>query len=289
MRCSKAQILLSASIDGETSGQEDLALKRHLAECAACAEFSSEIAGVHQRMALWEDEEPSPWLAQSFSYKLADLRREPSSPAPRRRAGWVWGAASAGLATAVIAFGLIMQSRIVPPTPTIVHVPPTVPMVAAQPVPEPVGKAVPVKPVYAAPMTRVRIAMMPGRTWSHRHYRRPVSFGSSWKRLPSGSYAVASNVTSPPDVPMVSMANGISSRDGEHLKRASLGIEMALARAAGEDPAGRVAQKLADAHLLVNERYERVCGTLQKAADLLASKHRSENKTMTDPVEGSIQ
>ena len=93
MKCKKAKILLSVSMDGELSKREAVALERHLSACEACARDEAQFAEVREVMGLWADEEPSAWLAESFAYKLGDLKREPRRLRPRR---WALGTATAG-------------------------------------------------------------------------------------------------------------------------------------------------------------------------------------------------
>ena len=131
MRCKNARILISASMDGELNQREERRLRMHVRKCAECAREQAEVSNLRDVMAVWTDEEPSAWLAESFAYRLQDeMARKPRRRGRRQRK--VFGTALAGMATALLAFGILLHSQIVPQ----VTVPSKPPAVSRQSGPE---------------------------------------------------------------------------------------------------------------------------------------------------------
>ena len=152
MNCRKAEILISASLDGELTDKELLRLRRHIASCTACAHQQASLPEVVSAMHVWEDAEPSAWLAQSFAYKLREMEGAPQTAKPRR-SWWLLGSAAAGLVTTALAFLVLTYYQPGPsdydisPSPAQHINAPTKPAQSAPAVSEPV---VPAKPETAA-------------------------------------------------------------------------------------------------------------------------------------------
>jgi hypothetical protein len=80
MGCKSYEDALAESFFGEKNAS--VALTKHLAECAACAEEAKGIQATMDLMNAWEAPEPSPY----FDQKMAVLLREEQTKAP---AGWL--------------------------------------------------------------------------------------------------------------------------------------------------------------------------------------------------------
>lgn len=102
MRCSKAKILLSASLDGELVHREQQALEQHLARCSRCADERSVLLSLREKMLLWTDEEPSESLAPMFLARLYELQSEKSVAVGPRRRAWAFVAVTATIAACVV-------------------------------------------------------------------------------------------------------------------------------------------------------------------------------------------
>jgi len=110
MKCSKAQILISAYLDGELSDKERISLDSHLASCPGCAREKIALSASNNALHLWEDAEPSEWLAQSFAFKLQDLQKQPDArPRPFNR---LFRVSAAGLLAVMLAFLFITHEQI---------------------------------------------------------------------------------------------------------------------------------------------------------------------------------
>lgn len=109
MKCGKAKILISAQMDEEISVKDSLALEEHLHSCPECADFKVEMASMSRTLALWADEEPSPYLAQRFAYKLQEMD-EPSAPKRSFVSGWTFRTV-AKIAAVVALVGLFVLSE----------------------------------------------------------------------------------------------------------------------------------------------------------------------------------
>lgn len=300
MRCKNAKILISASMDGELSQREERVLQRHVHRCAECAREQAEVSNLRDVMSAWTDEEPSEWLAESFAYKLND-EMERRTARPARRSRRVFGTALAGFATALLAFGIIMHSQLLPPE-TNLHEKPTVEATqpadpsrspdsdsgatsveTATPDSGPSGGPVAVGPRNAEPMHNRNIVRTPGGTTYVRPRPAPAP--------PSYSPPATSDGPGPPPGRAVTTASdnggsrtrttdlasrGTASRDAE-IRRMVL-RKLALASSAENNTESTVAVQLAKADLTMNESVEEVRGIIRKAADNLA---RPENRVDT--------
>jgi len=261
MRCKKVKILISAALDGELSRSEELALERHLSSCAACASEKAEVASLREKMHIWADEEPSTWLAESFTYKLSDLREH--SEIAARRPGWVYGAAGAGLVAAVLALVFILHGQFRTPTPEkpyrapapiVAHAPkPTVnpqpPLVAENPAPAPTVNA----PKRTHVGSGIRVATASHRVATH-----------------TGPGIAYPSATAAPDTKSVIFTH------------------TAISGSPKGQPTTAVADNLGEAGLAMNATFERMRGTLQKAADLVVSEYPKPAENGANPNGGDL-
>ena len=279
MRCNKAKILISASMDGELSPREERELRRHVRRCAECAGEQAQVANLRDVMTVWSDEEPSEWLAERFAYKLRDeMERKPvrrRSRRPRR----AFGAALAGFATALLAFGIILHSQLLAPEMSVPEKPETgvTRPIAQNPeppattiVPEPNSgrsteqNTVAPRPPAPKPNTVVR---EPQRTPTVRPGPRPTptpAVNTGPRALPRAAVADTGSRTRSADL----ASRGSESRDAE-IKRMIL-RKLAMANSAENNTESTVAAQLAKADLTMNESVEEVRGLLRRAADNLA-------------------
>lgn len=285
MRCNKAKILISASVDGELSPREERDLRRHIRRCAECAGEQAQVSNLRDVMAVWMDEEPSEWLAESFAYKLRDeMERKPvrrRSRRPRR----AFGAALAGFATALLAFGIIMHSQLLAPEMSVPEKPETGVTRPAVQNPEPPASdqgpstaivpepdsgrsteqnTVAPRPPAPKPNTVVR---EPQRTPTVRPGPRPTptpAVNTGPRALPRAAVADTGSRTRSADL----ASRGSESRDAE-IKRMIL-RKLAMANSAENNTESTVAAQLAKADLTMNESVEEVRGLLRRAADNLA-------------------
>lgn len=278
MRCSKARILISASLDGELSAREQAALERHLSSCADCSMTKAGLASVSAAMSEWSDEEPSEWLAESFAYKLGKLTEEKTAVAPRR---WVWGTATAGLATVLVAVMLIVHSRVEPPVP-----------VAESPVQQSVQEPRSMnpdtdgdspRPNATPPVAAARPIQTPSRVRAGDSVQsRPVARQPIVRHAAPRKNVVASAAASRPVVApngrdtMASRSMGVSEAERLIMQK------MALTRTAENGVAVQVEDNLGETGLAVNETIERVRGTLQKAVDLMVVAEMPSNADDND-------
>lgn len=258
MKCNKAKILLSAALDGELSRGEALALERHLAACNACAVEKAEYSALRETMVLWADEEPSAWLAENFAYKLSQLRER--GHAVPRRPRWIFGTAAAGLATAFLAFALLMHSHIQPPIqqriekPTVTHTAPPVEAPVVKPAPTPIPKIVTAK----AP--------------SHTGRAVARAVRPTHKAATPKAYQPVRTNAETPSVPAV-YAGAPTSRNNPKPTQPDLVVTPRITIAAADRGTveSRVSDNFGHAGLAMNETVERVRGNFQKAVDLLVS------------------
>jgi hypothetical protein len=113
MRCKNIRIMISAGFDGELSESERIAVESHVSSCASCAREKARLSAVTSVMRKWEDAEPSPWLAQSFAYRLCEAGNE-SQVVRSKQSAWLIGSAAGGLITAALAFLLMFNSQFTP-------------------------------------------------------------------------------------------------------------------------------------------------------------------------------
>ncbi|MHB1001821.1 MAG: zf-HC2 domain-containing protein [Armatimonadota bacterium] len=272
MKCSKARILLSASIDGELSTKEEQALEEHVSSCAVCADEKASLSGLNIVMSVWEDEEPSEWLAQSFAFRLQELSRE-QKPAPTRRPGWLIGTASAGLVTVLAIAGIVIHSQFTVPD-TDLPVKPAV--VASNNVSKPVTVAVN-PPEVSAPAPVKNTVNKSYATAKSNKYKYNV------RRSKTGRYT--------PRPVMVAYAKldeqgsiDLSSRHAERM----IMQKIALAQAAEGDTTSNVTDHLGEASMAMNETIEKVRGTLRVAADLMSVNQTPLDNTTIEADGGSI-
>lgn len=238
-------------MDGELSERDERILNEHLARCPECASAHASAGKLREVMAAWADDEPSDWLAQSFAYKLQDEMARAVKPA--RRPARLIGTAVAGLATALVAFGIILHSQLVPdqtvapkPQPGIETAAPdgAPPDVAVPPEtarPEPPSITAPPKP--KPPVTAVRTPVRP------KVYQR-------------------ARTASPRPRTAVLASRGADQSDAE-IKRKVMRHIM-LASAAEGDAESAVADRISSAELAMNGSIEELRGVLRKAVDVLA-------------------
>lgn len=237
MRCKKARVLISASLDGELSRSQELALERHLSVCAACAQEKAQFSALRDTMAGWTDEEPSERLAQRFAQKLKELGEGalPARPGYRR---WLFGTATAGLATALLVLGFLLYTQVQPPVP--------VPQDSAEP--PAVTTAEPPGTVQAEPPDVVAGVAPTQRAEDVRRTR----------RYPSRLGRLSSRGAAPTRVQDVESA---------------ILREVAAAKYTEGEAASTVSDGLGEASLTMNGTIEQVRGTLRMAADLVASQY----------------
>ena len=244
MKCKEARILLSAGVDGELTQSEELALEQHVTSCAGCAKDKAEFAGLSGAMPLWADAEPSPWLAEKFAYKLAELREAGTERAPGKRLRWgTLSAATAGVAAAVLVIGLLIHGN-VPPAPMQATI--KSPTKVVQPATQPADNTLvaennPVKPP-AAP------AIEHGGQKTALYYATPVHHPKS---QPPVNVAVLPTPRAP--------------EPAADYNRASAEAVTAAAKS-------MVSENLGEASLAMNDTIERVRGNLQKSVDLMISR-----------------
>lgn len=275
MRCKKARILLSVSLDGELSRGEELALERHLSGCAECAQEQADLAALRSTMPLWADEEPSEWLAQNFAHKLGQLQEESTArPSGRRRLQWsVLGPTAAGLAAALLVIGLLVRSQIQAPGPQRAPAPPTI-AESQEPkttVPQPAGEAAErsaglarTEPKSAAPLERQPtpsptaarpVKPLEEKELQGRPGRSPVASPDWHAARPSEPvYDREDSAPPAPEAERVIIVGGFA------------GGEIAPTAIAN-----RITENLGEAGLAMNETVERVRGNLQRTVDLLVS------------------
>ncbi|MBP6963919.1 MAG: zf-HC2 domain-containing protein [Armatimonadetes bacterium] len=246
MRCKNAKILISAALDGELSEREQRILEEHLARCADCAAERTSSANLRDVMAAWADDEPSDWLAQSFAYKLQDEMARAGKPV--RRPVRAIGAAVAGLATALVAFGIIMHSQLVPDQTVAPKPHPRIETAAPDSAPSDVTAsseaATPDTPSITTPPKPKRASVKP------KVYRQ-------------------ARTTSPRQRAPVLASRGADQSDAE-IKRKVMRHIM-LASATEGDAESAVADRISRADMAMNGSIEELRGVLRKAVDVLAT------------------
>lgn len=268
MRCSKARILLSASLDSELSPKEELALEKHISVCAACASEMESFAGLQSVMSAWVDEEPSDWLAQNFAFKLKDIAGA-SKPVVKRKSRWLPGMVTAGLLTVTAALAMIMHTQFMEPNITL---PDNPPVVAVNPVHMPDTAA-------TKPGTGISKPVITAKTFSAKPVY--VRKHNNRKYIRHNNYAprpimMAANIDEP-------VRLDLSSRHAERMIMKNI----AIARNAEGETTGKVTEHLSEASMAMNETIERVRGTLRVAADLMSAEQPVNNNTLTDSDGGN--
>lgn len=288
-------------MDGELTQREERELRRHVRACAECAREQAEVSNLRDVMAVWTDEEPSAWLAQNFAYRLQDeMVRKPARRTSRQRR--VFGTAAAGLATALLAFGIILHSQMVPQVPV-----PSEPTTVVQqdepaasgnrvaasekpkldrPVPPPTaGIRQPATPQTTPGVVRQQTprAVPPqtaGRTPAPDRTR-----SATPAVVKTGPAPLTGRVATAPRTNLVRtrpepIDRGSTGRDAE-VKRMVL-RNIALASRAEGNAESTVAGQLARADMTMNQSVEEVRGVIRKAVDVLArSEDQVEPITMT--------
>ena len=280
MRCSKVKILISASLDGELSRRNQLALERHLTSCAECAREKAEFAGLRDVMSLWPDEEPSEWLAANFSQKLEQFQHERLVMKPGRPR-WVFGMVATGAAAVLIMVGFMLHMMLDKPSSQ--HSPNMPRMVAkhntkanstSKQVDDREMANNPVKVVKPEPVVKkspVVVNNMGPRTIVHKPAQR-------YTRVASADIGDSSYSTRPPG-----WHDNLASRKSINTDE----MRLAMAVASEGAPVSRVADRLDEAGVVMNESVERVRGTLQRAVDLAVSGTPSTGKSELDNNGGS--
>lgn len=286
MKCNEAKILLSAELDGELSPSEELALTGHLAKCAACAQEKASLSSLRGTMSLWADEEPSEWLAQSFSYKLKDLmgecKAEAPKTAPRRRWG-ILGPATAGLLTALFLVIVLLHNQ---PQPTTGHpgVGPKAPVVAS---------THPTKASHSIPHSAPIVATLP-HTASGAIKRGPAratihhGVRIAWHAAPR--YRTHETIIAVKPTPAADIAPTVQPNSMPDATDAGIAAPPAAITIVGRmKPSGedKLKDNIGEAGLAMNENVEKLRGKLQEAVDLLVSKPPMPVKTSTNSDGGS--
>lgn len=278
MKCNNIKMLLSAELDGELSPSEELALTRHLAKCAACAQEKAELSSLRAGMSLWTDEEPSELLAQSFSYKLKELMEEGRMETPRPvRPRWgIFGPATAGLATALLLGVMLLHNQQqLAKAPELTAKPPA--LAKSHPVDKPDVKlaqpTVAAEPETATEAPRAaHAAQKPAtRTTTYHHIAvRPVAVAVKPAPAP---YAEISAQPTANSGPGNSRAFDLTSRGRATPYAASKAVPQ-VTIVGGMKPTSEEAMKdnIGEAGLAMNENVERLRGKLQEAVDLLVSR-----------------
>jgi hypothetical protein len=275
MRCKKAQIWLSAWIDNELSQRDQLALERHLSVCEECAQLKTELCALSQTMSLWADEEPSQWLAQSFSIKLEEMQAKVSTRRPLlgRTQRWALGSAAAGFAVMlIVAAGLLLQNHAAIPT-----MQAKAPAVSRNlPPSNPKSEPTHVKAVAeAVPATVVR---------------KPTAIAKDVATVQKHRYVAAKNHRRNALKIALHKSDNHAQQANPALAAESLIItKMAFAKAAQGKATLTVADNLGEASLAMNSTLERVRGTLQKAADLLVTQTPMPAADIPEPNGGTLQ
>lgn len=268
MKCNKIKILLSASLDGELSPAEQIALDQHLESCDACTQEMEELSALHGNMVLWADEEPSPWLAQNFAYKLSHLKEE--TQAKSRRPRWIFGTAAAGFAAAVLFVGIFMHSRTQPPT-QVAIIPPKPPVVATTTQPKMNNEVSKPKP---SPKIQKKTLVVKADTKQipTRHSRR---FSSTRRHKSSVKRQYVNVAYYKPENPN-RLGNSYGELGSRHKPASASEQQMVMrklvaAGLTGGEATDAVHDNIGKAELAVNETMERVRMTLQKAVTVIAN------------------
>ncbi|MGC8862665.1 MAG: zf-HC2 domain-containing protein [Armatimonadota bacterium] len=91
MNCRRVANLISAYVDGELSGAEMLAIRRHLSECAECAEEYESIRLLKQAVSRLRAAVPRKDLAAVIASRLDEARLTPYERLAARAASFVRG------------------------------------------------------------------------------------------------------------------------------------------------------------------------------------------------------
>jgi predicted anti-sigma-YlaC factor YlaD len=94
-KCQAVRVWISAAVDGEATETERAALRAHVAECAACSEWSALAESLVLRVRTAEPARP-----------LQQLVLPPQQQTPRRRRARTRTFAAVGLAVAAVAAGV---------------------------------------------------------------------------------------------------------------------------------------------------------------------------------------
>jgi hypothetical protein len=226
-------------------------------------------------MQAWEDIEPSPWLAQSFSYKLSDLQKDPK-PAKRGWSRWVAGTAAAGLMTAALAFFIVMQYQPAPEYSENYYAPKAEISVPVKPASLPQVMAKPMVQENAhASTARVVAQVSPTRTASRvsrSHRRSPVR--SAYAPRHRYTYRMSELVASRhadalSQSPAIASRMAAIDREKKDQESAREFLLREVFNRPKESPTTVVACNIGDAGISVEESLERVRGALRKAADVI--------------------
>lgn len=97
MNCDTALELISASLDGELTAQEEAALRAHLAQCPSCRTLMTELTGIHRACSPALEAECPPALKDAVMDRLPP--QSSGAVRPWRR----WGALAASLVLVALA------------------------------------------------------------------------------------------------------------------------------------------------------------------------------------------
>ncbi|MCL6520364.1 MAG: zf-HC2 domain-containing protein [Armatimonadetes bacterium] len=264
MRCKKARILASAAIDGELSEREKRLLEQHFAECPACREEHTTLVALRKTMALWEDKEPSPWLAENFAHKLERFMAGQECPATRKP-HWAIGVATAGLVATLLAFGFFLTSRPEPPSEPLSH-PDKRPAIVQ-------ATKTPAKPETANSLKGQNHAA----TKSHPVQATVLNTREGKQHKPKVAQTIIAKRS-----PHPTLAEGLQSKAADKIaeekpSEAEILHSIVAAQKSHEEASVVVASNLGVTGMTMNETLEILRGTLQKTADILAERTNSEN------------
>jgi|YNPNPStandDraft_1061719.scaffolds.fasta_scaffold17559_2 anti-sigma factor RsiW len=107
MNCRRVANLISAYVDGELSGAEMLAIRRHLSECAECAEEYESIRLVKQAVSRLRAVVPRKDFVAAVASRLDEARLTPYQRFAARAAAFLQGKLSP-VAAALAAYGVAL-------------------------------------------------------------------------------------------------------------------------------------------------------------------------------------
>lgn len=99
MNCDEIFELLSASLDGELTDQQEALVQAHLAQCPGCRALMTELAAIHDGCGVWEAEPP-----QELTQSILDHLPTQGTRKPGKLIYWKrWGAMAAAMALIALA------------------------------------------------------------------------------------------------------------------------------------------------------------------------------------------
>lgn len=99
MNCDEMFELLSASLDGELTDQQEAMVQAHLAQCPDCRALMTELAAIHDGCGAWEVEAP-----QELTQRILERLPAQETKKPGKLIYWKrWGAMAAAMALIALA------------------------------------------------------------------------------------------------------------------------------------------------------------------------------------------